>query len=198
MRNFLLVLALIVFVSNNAYAYWVWTPETKKWVNPKHASKDIPKDQFNYAMVFFRQKQYKKAIKEFRKLLNDYPRSIYAAESQYYLGECFGALNQYYRAYLEYQKMIDVYPGNNRIMDVLEKQMQIGNYFFYKEAWSFAGVRFPKDYECCIKYNIPVDEVKNTERLSKKTENIQNQIVDYKNKVLKLETDLKGTLKDKI
>ena len=50
-------------------AYWVWTPKTGKWINPKYAVKDTPKQQMEWAMGFYEAGEYKRAISEFQKLI---------------------------------------------------------------------------------------------------------------------------------
>ena len=58
-RLILIIIAFIfVFEISAGYCYWVWTPETKKWINPKYAPKDTPKEQLLYAMDFFEAKDY--------------------------------------------------------------------------------------------------------------------------------------------
>ena len=41
----------------------------EKWVNPKYAVKDTPKEQYDFAMEFYTTKEYKEAVREFKKLL---------------------------------------------------------------------------------------------------------------------------------
>ena len=83
-----------------ARAYWVWTPETGKWVNPKYAVKDTPKEQFEWAMSFYEIKDHKRGISEFKKLVENYPRSEYAPKSQYYIGLSLEDLGNYYESFL--------------------------------------------------------------------------------------------------
>ncbi|MBU0650460.1 outer membrane protein assembly factor BamD [bacterium] len=149
-RLLLIIVMLFSFFAGNVYSYWIWTPKTKQWINPKHAAKDIPKDQFDWAMTFFQEKQYKRAIKEFRKLINAFPKSQYAAESQFYIGEILMNLKKYYDAYLQYQKTVEKYPGTKRMIDILERELQIANYYFYKKEMKVAGVTVPKMYDVCI------------------------------------------------
>ncbi len=146
----ILILFLNFFTVSNLSAYWVWTPESKKWTNPKYATKDFPKDQFDWSMDFFTKKNYKRAIKEFRKLVDNFPRSKYAAEAQFYIGESYMEFKKYYTAYLEYQKAIEKYPGTKRINDIIERQLQIANHYYYAKEKSFAGITIPKDYSICI------------------------------------------------
>ena len=61
------IAALFLF-SNTAWAYWVWTPGTKKFINPKNAVKDSPKEQFDWGMNFYNAKDFQRAATEFEKL----------------------------------------------------------------------------------------------------------------------------------
>lgn len=54
-----------------------------------------------------------------------------------------------------------------------------------------------KDYETCIKYSIPMDEIKNTDRLKKKTDLIKRQIFEKKESLFKLENELIEVKKEK-
>ena len=60
-------IALILFVYYilvaPAFAFWVWTPDSGKWENPKYATKDTPEEQLQYAMDFYEVKNYKMALK---------------------------------------------------------------------------------------------------------------------------------------
>jgi len=62
-----------------AEAYWIWTPKTGKWVNPKSAVKPTPKEQFDTAKGLYDIKSYEEAKREFKKLLKVYPKSAEAA-----------------------------------------------------------------------------------------------------------------------
>ncbi len=128
--------ALGVFLAPLNYAVWIWTPETRKWINPKYAVKENPEEQFAWAESFFQGEEYERAIKEHRKLIRNYPDSIYAPRSQYSVGACWEALGEYGQAVNEYQKVIDNYPTSDKIAEVVESQYQIGNLFFGEEIKS--------------------------------------------------------------
>jgi TolA-binding protein len=70
------------------YAYWIWKPKTGKWINPKWQIKPTPKEQLDYALDFYNQKNYGEALREFKKLINKYPKSYEASEAQFYIGAC--------------------------------------------------------------------------------------------------------------
>ena len=96
--------AILTFTAESAFCYWIWTPETKKWVNPKYAPKATPKEQLLYALDFFEAKEYKRALTEFKKIIKYYKRSEAASEAQYYIGRCYENLGNPYHAFEAYQK----------------------------------------------------------------------------------------------
>lgn len=122
MRRFIFILLVWLVFAQNASAFWVWTPETKRWVNPKYAPKEDPAEQFNFAKSYYDAKDYLTAYKEFKKLIKFYSDSIQAPEAQYYMGLCLEELEKYYDAYQAYQKIIDKYPFSSRMEDVLQRE----------------------------------------------------------------------------
>ena len=111
-----MIFSLVFFcvLTQRAYPYWIWTPKTGKWVNPKTVVKPNPKEQFELAKSFYDEKKYEDAKREFRKLLRQYPKSFEASESQYYLGDTEEAQGNLYEAYQAFQKVIDKYPFSER------------------------------------------------------------------------------------
>lgn len=112
-------------LTGTAQAFWVWTPETNKWVNPKFSVKDTPKEQFEFAMEFFDGKQYKESIREFRKLLKNYPRSVEAPDAQYYIAKIFELEGDMMGAFKQYQKVVDRYPFSERSAEIVQQQYDI-------------------------------------------------------------------------
>ena len=115
-----------------ADAYWIWTPETKKFTNPKYAVKDSPKEQFDWAMTFYSAKDYQRAATEFEKLAKQYEFSEYASKAQYYVGLCYEDMNKYYIAYQNYQKAIDNFPHIANTEEILAREFAIANLYLSK------------------------------------------------------------------
>jgi outer membrane protein assembly factor BamD len=137
-------IVFFLFMSaNQAHAYWIWTPKTGKWVNPKSAAKATPKEQFEFAKGFYDGKKYDDAIREFKKLLKVYPKTFEAAESQYYLGLTDDAQGNLYAAYQAYQKVIDKYPFSERIPQIIEREYKIAEAFMSGEKRKTLGVALP-------------------------------------------------------
>lgn len=139
MRKTIIFLLLTLF-SFNAYSFWIWSPKTQKWKNPKYSPLATPFLQFKEAENLFTEKKYKEAHQEFKKLLIHYPDSKEAAEAQFYVGRCLEEMGQPYQAFIEYQKVIDSYPNSQRINEVIEKEYNIGEYFLNKEPKKWLGV----------------------------------------------------------
>jgi len=131
------------YLCRPSQAYWIWTPKTGKWVNPKTAAKPTPKEQFEYALQFYQAKKYPEARREFAKLIQRYPKTTEAAESQYYLGLIEEAEGNLYEAYLAYQKVIDKYPFSARIQEIIEREYKIADRFMSGEKRKAMGVVLP-------------------------------------------------------
>ena len=122
----ILALTLVAFASPS-YAFWMWTPETNKWENPKYAVKGTPQEQLDHALEAYKVKDYKKATSELNKLISHYPKAREAAEAQYYLGVILEEQGDLYPAFKAYQVVIEKYPFSERSADIIDKQFAIGN-----------------------------------------------------------------------
>ena len=144
MRRIILGLLVIFFIScQPAQAYWLWTPKTGKWVNPKNLPKDNPQEQFAFAKSFYDIKKYEDAKREFRKLLKAYPKSAEAAEGQYYLGLAEDEQGKLYEAFQAFQLVIDKYPFSERIQEIIEREYKIAEKFMAGEKRKALGVTLP-------------------------------------------------------
>jgi len=109
---------------------WVWTPESGKWENPKYAAKDTPEEQLAYALTFYKERDFKHGLREFKKLIKYYPLSKEAPTAQYYIGRIMEDLDKPYEAFKAYQKVIDLYPYTDYVDEVIEREYKIGEMFF--------------------------------------------------------------------
>src|SRR3989338_7923773 len=134
---------LLVLSRATVYPYWIWTPKTGKWTNPKSTVKPSPKEQFNYALEFYDGKKYIEAKREFEKAIKKYPKSFEASESQYYLGLIEEAQGNLYEAYKAYQKVVDKYPFSERIQEIIEREVKIADTFMSGEKRKSLGMALP-------------------------------------------------------
>ncbi len=134
----LFIICVILFI-NTASAYWIWTPETKKFINPKYAVKDSPKEQFDWAMSFYEAKDYQRAAAEFEKLTKQYEYSEYAAKAQYYAGLSYENMGKYYIAFQNYQKAIDNFPHIENLDEIIAREFNIAKLYEAKENPKILG-----------------------------------------------------------
>ena len=118
-----------LFISE-AQAVWVWTPQTRRWVNPKYAAKDTPKAQMEWALGFFEGREYARASKEFIRLVRSYPRSELAPEAQYLAGVSFEQMGRAGAAFTAYKQVLEIYPFSARFKDSVEREFSIAEQFF--------------------------------------------------------------------
>lgn len=137
-KRILLILVTLVlagvFTAQSASAFWIWTPQSKTLINPKLAVKDSPRDQFDWAMKYYRENDFKKAAEEFVKLTVYYPDSDLAPDAQYYAARAYEEEGKYLFAYQNYQKAIDNYPYTKRMEDIIRREYNIANIFENQET----------------------------------------------------------------
>lgn len=161
MRRYLFVITyaiLILSASSVAHAYWIWTPQTGTWINPKWAVKDTPQEQFDWAMKFYDSKDYKKAVEEFLRLVRFYPQAELAAEAQYYAGRSYEGIEEYDQAFSAYQKAVETYPFSKRMEEMIEREYEIANKFYAGEKVKLWGIpTFPSVYKAIEIYQKVID-----------------------------------------
>lgn len=123
----LLLIVILLSTATPASAFWVWTPETNKWINPKYSVKDTPSEQLQFAQGFYEAKQYEEAVREFRKLINHYPKAREAPDAQYFIGRIFEDQGQLFNAFKEYQVVVEKYPFSEKSAEIVKRQYEIGN-----------------------------------------------------------------------
>lgn len=142
-RLIFIIISVVISIFITAEAglgYWIWTPQTKRWVNPKYAPKDTPKEQLLYAMDFYEAEDYKRALTEFKKIIKYYKRSESASEAQYYIGRCYENLNNPYAAFEAYQEVIDNYPFTQRVDEIIKRQFDVGESLYKGQKSKFLGI----------------------------------------------------------
>jgi len=119
------ILILFFMCISISFSYWEWTPQTKKWINPKYAIKDTPKEQFEYAEEFRKNGKIELSIREHKKLLKHYPKSEYAPQSCFILAEIYREKGDTKKAFDYYQKIIDEYPSSPLVLSAIKIQSEI-------------------------------------------------------------------------
>ncbi len=127
---------LVVLSPPPGLAYWLWTRESGKWVNPKYAAKDTAEEQFCWAEEFYKADNCKRAIGEYRKILKNFPESPYAVRAQLAIGLSYYKMNKFDQAFEAYQKVIDNYPHSDIVKEALELEEKLAQDFFKKSSAS--------------------------------------------------------------
>ncbi|MDP8233895.1 MAG: tetratricopeptide repeat protein [Candidatus Saelkia tenebricola] len=131
-KKVLLILVPLFLIGKPCLSSWIWTPEIGKWVNPKNYVRDTPEEQFNLGYKLYQEEDHKKAIDAFNKLIKYFPKSKYAPDAQFYVGQAYERLGNYYQAFKSYQKIIDTYPYTVRVDEVISLEYKIGNLYFVR------------------------------------------------------------------
>jgi len=132
------------------FAYWIWTPEIGKWINPKYAVKPTAKEQFDWAFKLYQEEKYSNAAGEFDKLVFNYPNSKHAPSSLYYRGLCLEKMSYYYEAYCSYDRVLRIYPTFENINEIIEREFNIGENFLNGEKRKIMGIKMFSSLECAI------------------------------------------------
>ncbi len=96
------------------------TPGTK----PEVAKKPVagPDEAYKKAYELYSKGKIDDAQKEFKKFLEAYPKSKYAENSHFWLGECYFSQKKYEDAILEFDEVIKRFPKGNKVPDALYRQ----------------------------------------------------------------------------
>ena len=135
--------ALFIFVTVgivSADAAWIWSPDLGKWVNPRKSAKDSPEDQFGWALSFYNQRNWDRAIEEFDKLPENFHSSHLAAEGVYYAGLSWEQKADLAKAADAFQRLIDRYPYSDRIKDAVQHEFEIANQFASGAKMKLLGI----------------------------------------------------------
>ncbi|MFC1548364.1 outer membrane protein assembly factor BamD [Candidatus Omnitrophota bacterium] len=136
-KHFKIIFAFLILVISFhgiSSAFWVWTPKTKTMINPKFAVKDSPREQYDWAMHFYKNTDFKRSADEFVRLVVYYPDSDLAPEAQYYAGRSYEEMGKYYFAYKSYQKTVEEYPYTVRMEEIIQREYNIANIFQTEET----------------------------------------------------------------
>ncbi len=132
------IIAILILIPSQCYGFWVWSPKTAKWSNPAYRNAKTPEGQFEWAMGFFQNENYKRAVSPLRKIMKRFPESSFAPEAEFHLAVCYEKLKNPYKAFKIYQNVIDKYPLNKRLDEIVEKQYLIGEKFLNLRNYDLA------------------------------------------------------------
>jgi len=89
---------------------------------PKEEPKEDMEGAYQKAYSTLKNGDYPAAVKQFKAFLSAYPKSEYADNAYYWIGECYQQQGDYERAILEYEQVVKQYPKGDKIPSALLKQ----------------------------------------------------------------------------
>lgn len=93
---------------------------------------------YQVAFELLKEGRYEQAITGFRQFLADYPRSQYADNAQYWLGEAYYVTRSFQTAAQEFAKVIDLYPDSGKRQDAL---LKLGYVHYELKDWKRSRAR---------------------------------------------------------
>ncbi|MGA7826050.1 MAG: tol-pal system protein YbgF [Geobacteraceae bacterium] len=82
---------------------------------------DAPSEAYLKAFGLYSADKYEEAIKSFTAFIKAYPASEYAANAQYWIGECYYTRSDLPNALESFEKVISNYPQGNKVPDAMLK-----------------------------------------------------------------------------
>lgn len=112
---------------------------------------------YEQAMTLFNGDQTKQALEALQSFLKTYPKSAYGAHAQYWVGECYLALQDYPNAVTEFQKVVSKFSTSEKVSTAMLRQ---GVAFFkmkeYQDAKDFLTTviaKYPKTSDAVLARN---------------------------------------------
>jgi tol-pal system protein YbgF len=90
---------------------------------PSTAPQGSPTELYLKAFADYAAGRYQPAIKGFDAFIDNYPGNDYAGNAQYWLGECYYALEDYQQAATEFEKAAYQYPESGKAPEALLKMV---------------------------------------------------------------------------
>jgi outer membrane assembly lipoprotein YfiO len=126
----IVVAAAVLGAAVAAHAEWVWSPQTKRFINTKRLPKETAELQIEYARSLMLEGDYKKAIRETDKFTEFYGDSELADGNQFLRGEIRMRQGELVDAAKEFQMVVANYPGSDLFDEAVGMQYQIGDQLF--------------------------------------------------------------------
>jgi tol-pal system protein YbgF len=104
----------------------ITTPQKIELINKEEPGSqqqktDIPSEAYLKAFGLYSADKYEEAIESFTAFIKAYPDSEYAANAQYWIGECYYTRSDLPKALDSFKKVISNYPHGNKVPDAMLK-----------------------------------------------------------------------------
>lgn len=150
--KYISALLFLCLINISSYATWVYTPSTGKWTNPKYETKKTASLQWDHAVQYEKQRDFKKAAKAYIKLYKKFPTNDKAPYSLYNAAQCYEKSNHFMKAFETYQLIVDQYPSYSDLKNVVSNQFKIANLFLEGKRKRFLKIPTLKAYDKAAEY----------------------------------------------
>jgi tol-pal system protein YbgF len=124
-----------------------------------------PKEEFDIAMAYFKQRSYENAEQSFARYIEKNPKDKMVSEATYYLGESFFLLGRHREAAEQYLKIPARYPSSPHAPEALLRLGQSLNALGAKEQACATFSEIPRKYP-----NAPASVRSGAEREAKRSQ----------------------------
>lgn len=93
----------------------------KEDIGTQPQKSDVPSEAYLKAFGLYSADKYEEAIESFTAFIKAYPDSEYAANAQYWIGECYYTRSDLPKALDSFNKVISNYPQGNKVPDAMLK-----------------------------------------------------------------------------
>ncbi len=83
--------------------------------SPIRKETQVEREAYQKAFNLLRVKNYGEAARDFSEFLRTFPNSSLAANSQYWLGECYYGQRRFQEAIEEFERVFTFYPSSNKV-----------------------------------------------------------------------------------
>jgi len=125
---FVVVVAVIlpcVLLPGISDGVWIWTRESGRFRNVNDITKENAREQLQYAESFEKKKDFKGALREYKKTVKHFPTSPEAATATFKMAVCYEELDKPDKAFKVYQEVLEKYPSFPEPEEVLRRQFAI-------------------------------------------------------------------------
>jgi len=95
--------------------------DTAQTTPPSTTASSAEKGAYQKAFEALKEGRYKKAKASFKNFLMTYPNSIYAGNSQYWLGEANYVTRNFEQGIIEFKQVVEKYPNSAKVPDAMLK-----------------------------------------------------------------------------
>ncbi|TFG92382.1 MAG: tol-pal system protein YbgF [Syntrophobacterales bacterium] len=113
-------------LTKKAISQTTLTPEKIELINKEETGSpqqknDVPSETYLKAFGLYSADKYEEAIDSFTAFIKTYPDSEYAANAQYWIGECYYTRSELPKALDSFKKVISNYPHGSKVPDAMLK-----------------------------------------------------------------------------